>query len=770
MKRKVWLLLLLAIHTLGYAQSKLTGRILTLQQPLAGVSVTLLPLNQFVSSDSLGYFTFQNLKAGSYTLKISMVGYQPHTHTVILDGINTQTISLQLTAQAELLNEIQVIGLSTIQAVRRSAYAVTAIDAGRYQNQSATATDLINQTPGVRVRQDGGLGSNTSIAINGISGKQVKVFLDGIPLEYFGRAMTLSVLPVSGIERIEVYKGVVPVSLGADALGGAINVVSTSHQQNQLAAQYSMGSFNTHRASLGTQQGTTDQRLSVGLSGFLNYSDNNYPVDVAIPDQYGTPVPQRVRRFHDRFYNYRLQTSLTLRTRWWADEFTAVAYSSGLSRQVQHGVQMAVPFGAIHAGERNWGLSLKQEKTLSSRLTMQAFGAFSHMSATFTDTTLANYNWYGQVTPTRRAFGGESSASRNLLTSHEKAAIFRLNLVYKPRATQTLTLNNLNTFQTSRGNDPLAAAYYQTDLFSLPTRHIKNVVGLSFEQTFLDNRLTSTTAGKFFAFKYAGYFLTGGAETIASQQLRLGWNQALKWDITRKWLLKASYEQATRMPDANELFGFVNIIRPNPTLVPERSRNLNLSGQYNGAKLRLESTAFYRRTQDMIFLQSSPYFAQYQNLLTAQFVGLEADVHYFFSKKLSAGANVTYQDIRNRSDPEQLGTVSNRYYKARLPNIPYLFGNAELRYGSSTSRWQAWYEAGYVQAFFLNWSIDARQDTKAIIPTQMAHHLGLVRNLPKLHLHLTLECRNLFNQKLFDNFSVQKPGRSFSIQLRYTPN
>ena len=45
-------------------------------------------------------------------------------------------------------------------------------------------------------------------------------------------------------ERVEVYKGVLPVNLGADALGGAVNIVSR-RDANYLDATYSFGSFNT---------------------------------------------------------------------------------------------------------------------------------------------------------------------------------------------------------------------------------------------------------------------------------------------------------------------------------------------------------------------------------------------------------------------------------------------------------------------------------------------------------------------------------------------
>src|SRR5690606_14882056 len=86
-------------------------------------------------------------------------------------------------------------------------------------------------------------------SLNGFSGKSVKFFLDGIPMDNFGPALSLNNFPSNMAERIEIYKGVVPISLGADALGGAVNIITRSNS-NYLDASYSVGSFNTHQLGL----------------------------------------------------------------------------------------------------------------------------------------------------------------------------------------------------------------------------------------------------------------------------------------------------------------------------------------------------------------------------------------------------------------------------------------------------------------------------------------------------------------------------------------
>jgi outer membrane cobalamin receptor len=61
-----------------------------------------------------------------------------------------------------------------------------------------------------------------------MSGKAVKFFIDGVPLEMLGKGVDLSTLPVNMADRVEIYKGVVPVHLSTDAMGGAVNIISPS--------------------------------------------------------------------------------------------------------------------------------------------------------------------------------------------------------------------------------------------------------------------------------------------------------------------------------------------------------------------------------------------------------------------------------------------------------------------------------------------------------------------------------------------------------------
>ncbi|RYE16642.1 MAG: hypothetical protein EOP51_25420, partial [Sphingobacteriales bacterium] len=82
----------------------------------------------------------------------------------------------------------------------------------------------------------------------------------------------LNNIPVNLAERIEVYKGVVPVELGADALGGAVNIITDQHTRKYLDASVSYGSFNTSRAALSGRYTDAKTGLVFDFNGFNNYS------------------------------------------------------------------------------------------------------------------------------------------------------------------------------------------------------------------------------------------------------------------------------------------------------------------------------------------------------------------------------------------------------------------------------------------------------------------------------------------------------------------
>lgn len=72
----------------------------------------------------------------------------------------------------------------------------------------------------------------------------------------------------------------------------------------------------------------------------------------------------------------------------------------------------------------------------------------------------------------------------------------------------------------------------------------------------------------------------------------------------------------------------------------------------------------------------------------------------------------------------------------------------------------------YIHWYFLNWEAFGAISTKARIPTQNITDLSLSYSWQADRFNISLECNNLFDRLAYDNYMLQKPGRSFAAKFR----
>ena len=104
---------------------------------------------------------------------------------------------------------------------------VNSLDIAPDLNRMKTLNDIDGRTSGVRLRREGGAGSDFDFVINGLSGNSIRYFIDGVPLETRGSSASLDNIPVSLIERVELFKGVVPSYLWPEPHAGKETISST---------------------------------------------------------------------------------------------------------------------------------------------------------------------------------------------------------------------------------------------------------------------------------------------------------------------------------------------------------------------------------------------------------------------------------------------------------------------------------------------------------------------------------------------------------------
>ena len=245
-----------------------------------------------------------------------------------------------------------VVSATGVSRVKRSAFNTIAVDTRSMLNSTKSLSDALAKAPGLKLRESGGVGSDMSLMLDGVSGKRVKIFIDGVPQEGVGQSFGLNNIPVSFADRIEVYKGVVPVGFGTDAIGGVINVVTNRrHTGWFLDGSYSYGSFNTHRSSV--QFGhTLSNGFTYEINAFQNYSDNDYYVDSPVEDfatgRIDRDVKVHVKRFNDTYHNEAVVGKVGLVGKSWADRLLLGVNYSHMYKDIQTGVRQEIVYGEKH--------------------------------------------------------------------------------------------------------------------------------------------------------------------------------------------------------------------------------------------------------------------------------------------------------------------------------------------------------------------------------------------------------------------------------------
>lgn len=779
----VWALFL-AMQAFG--QSGTMAGIVTDEQgnALIGASVTIGDAVSSQITDRAGQFTFANLPYGNYTLRVTHVGFTEHTEAIQFDAGNA-SITIRLSPQSTVLEGATVIGKTETQQVREQAIRAVVVDTRAAAEQPVTLAELMNRSPGIRIRQGGGLGNAVDVSINGFQGNAVQYFRDGIPLEYLGGGYGINNVPINLLERAEVYKGVVPVSLGGDALGGAVNLVTRKHVGSMLDVSYEAASFNTHIANLSAYH-LSESGWFAGIDAFYNYSDNDYKADVEVVNENANLVPVTVPLFHNGYSHYFVEAYTGLSNTNWADELRLSLAHYGIDRESQHPALMTNPYGALTMQNTGWVPSIRYRKRFG-KLALDQFVSYSTINRSRTDTVGGTYNWYGDFTPHT---GVGESPRASLSDIDFDNTISRTHLDYHINESHSLNANVVFNYNRRIGSDPYGLRFSGTDIdiLSKEARYAKTIAGIAWESKWLSDRLVNQLTAKFFRFKTRGIngFMANATDLddyTTSENNNWGIGNAVKYTIDDRHLLRASFELTNRLPRENELFGDNDTRAPNFDLEPERSFNVNFGYRYQAPRLSAEIGTFYRKTKGMILLVPvQPPFAQYQNLDSIRGYGVDIDLNYHIGQVLQLNANASWQDNRM----VDIGDGLHQWIEGtRLRNTPYFFANAGAVVNftsilSANDKLKPYLHWNFIREFYLNHiPRDAEPDSflglfgKAkvpvtnVVPDQHLVSAGFNYFLVVQPVSLGFEVKNITDSKLYDYYKIQRPGRSFHVKINY---
>ena len=320
----------------------ISGRIISTEKETVDFATVYLKGTSYGGTTNQEGLYHIKAPAGDYTLVVSAVGYTKVEKKVKLVNDERMKLNITIAPETQQLDEGTIVSTG-VSRVKRSAFNAVAVDTKELQNTTKNLSDALTKAPGMKLRESGGVGSDMQLMLDGFSGKHVKVFIDGVPQEGVGNSFSLNNIPVSFADRIEVYKGVVPVGFGTDAIGGVINIVTNKKRRNWfLDASYSYGSFNTHRSYVNFGQ-TFKNGFSYEINAFQNYSDNDYHVDAPVKDfetgSFNESEKVRVKRFNDTYHNEAIVAKAGIVDKSWADRLMFGFTYSHMYKDIQTGVR-----------------------------------------------------------------------------------------------------------------------------------------------------------------------------------------------------------------------------------------------------------------------------------------------------------------------------------------------------------------------------------------------------------------------------------------------
>lgn len=656
---------------------------------------------------------------------------------------------------------------------RTGTDAVEVVDTTTAREESSGLDAVLDRTKGVVLRRSGGLGSPTTFLLQGLSGNRVRFFVDGVPADVSGLGENPMNIPLHLLDRVEIFKGVVPIRFGADALGGAVNFVTRDDDPTaRLEASAELASFGTFRGSaVGVVPLVERLRLYARPSAWFDRADNDYPIDVQIADERGQLRPATVRRFHDRFQSYGLGLELGVRGVSFADRLTVRAFHSGMTRDLQSNVRVTVPYGDVTLGNQATGVTLHY--LLRDRPTapvgVEALLTWATRDGSVDDVSRNIWSWDGTIIGARAVPGERGGGSR--VRTALQSVTGRLTATWRAASHSRLELGATPSFAgwTQRSQSAVAP-----DLPWSETRYRQTrvVAGASWQLRLFGARLRNELFAKYYHQRPEGPPPSGiAAPPPPEPSHHGGGGDALRLQLWGPLLAKASYEYATRIPDATELFGDGAQVTPNASLRPETSHNVNAALVLDGwqtpvGRIEAEADFFYRRTRDLIFLTVALDSAQYQNISDVDTTGVEGALGWTGWNIVSLSANATLLNSVSRAT----GGFFGRFQGDRIPNLPYLFANFAASVALPLpslhlDRVRAYWYGHYVHEYFLFWESEGDPAHKLRVPEQFTQTAGLSVSSLRRRLTASFEVHNLADARNYDNVGQQLAGRSFHLKL-----
>ena len=670
------------------------------------------------------------------------------------------------------LKDVTVVAPNEIRKMREAAMPVSILGARQLEGTTTSINDALARTTGVTIRSTGGVGSASRISVRGLEGKRMGVYIDEAAIGQLSDYMTLNDVPTDMIERIEIYKGIVPYRFGGSALGGAVNVVTKEYPPLYLDASYEIASFNTHKMNFAFKRTNARTGLQFGLGGCLTYSDNDY-------DMHLQNLNDRVvRRNHDQFRKVMAGGSLKA-TKWYFDEAKLELVFTNTKADIQ-GIDSDIREAYNHGMAGIAALKLKRDNFLADGLDFDFDACYSYGKNGLVDKAMYRYDWDGNRYPAVSTYGGEQGnyASDSDNRTHDFVGKLNMNYLMNEHNAFNINIYATHTRQNPKNELMDKSFGYKTNF---PSHMSSFTVGLSHDLTLFNGKLMCATTIKNFNYssdtRVVEHTYINNPVDISLSRNYWGASEAMRYKFNKYLLAKASFSTEVRIPTAEELTGNGYSILPATNLEPERCKGMNAGLLYHRGNqygfIEIEANCFINQLDNMIRYQADmiPSMARYANFGKVLTKGVEGEVKGDVTSFLYLYVNATYQDLRDKRKHEVGSTAANATYNKRMPNIPYFLANfgvelhQENLFGGKMQNSRLLVDASYIHEYFYDFEMSSYQDRK--IPTSLTFDAGVEHSFHNNRWTLSFKVKNLTDRIVYSDLNRPLPGRNIAFKVKY---
>lgn len=740
--------------------------------PLAGATVYIEELEKGVISDNEGVFRITDIPDGTYTLKVQFLGYRPQEKTVRTDKGNRSN-DIGLKPESMSLSEVIISEKSQARLLREQAMPVSVISMQQLQGTVSDIQSILAKTVGVTIRASGGMGSTSRLSVRGLEGKRIGFFIDETPMADQSDFLDLNDIPIDMIDRIEIYKGVVPAKFGGSAMGGAVNIVIKEYPDHYADVSYQRESYNTNRFQTVLKKNDRKHGLVYGVGGGINYADNDYVME--------SPYIKglKIKRDHDTYKKVLMGGSMKAHN-WWFDEVEL----EPVYLRTYHEIQ-GIDTDIRHAHTKSDGflLNFKLEKDdfFLEGLDFDMSTAVAYTRYHMTDTAKTYYDWTGQGYPTPSVYGGEITNNRFASDSDNRklTLLNKLYIEYLINKRNSVIFNSVLQTADGRPSDDLKILSLGKKV-DFDSRMRSWVVGLTYDYRSLDQRFLNSLTGRYYWYgmdtRYQNVYVNVPSEPITLRKTSWGYSEAMRYRITPGLMAKLSGGYDVRIPAENELLGDGATITPARDLLPERNLSANAGLLYDltgihPSNLQIEVNGFYMHVDDMIRFVKGILGAQYQNFGQMRTLGIEAEVKADMLPCLYGYVNATYQDLRDTREHEAGTEMPNPTKGKRMPNIPYLMSNAGLEFhkenlfGGTGQNTRLFADMSFIEEYFYDFELTRNE--KRRIPRSLTLDLGFEHSFFDQRLYISGSIKNVADATVISEYNCPLPGRTLGLKLRY---